>query len=58
MRNFAALEGESETKKFLKEAVCGDLQANIKCNTIENYEQADFVVWKGIKLVDSTVTKF
>ena len=26
------------------------VQANVKCVTIENYERADFVVWKGIKL--------
>ena len=52
MEEVSALEGESMTKKFLSEAVCGDLQANIKCNSIENYEQAQFVVLKGVKLVN------
>ena len=50
MLNVAALEGNSETKKFLSEAVCGDMQANVKCQTIENYERADYVIWNGIKL--------
>ena len=50
LRDVKALKADKETQKFLSEATCGDLQANIKCVTIENYERADFVVWKGIKL--------
>ena len=26
------------------------LQANVKCETIERYEEADFVIWNGVKL--------
>ena len=45
-----ALHAEKETQKFLSAATCGDLQANVKCETIERYEEADFVIWNGVKL--------
>ena len=52
MNNVAHLEEESGTKQFLSEAICSDVQANIKCNTIENYEAADFVISNGVKLIN------
>ena len=43
---------EKETQKFLSDATCGNLQANIKCVTIDNYEEVGVVYRKGIKLED------
>ena len=50
LNDVKALHAEKETQKFLSAATCGDLQANVKCETIERYEEADFVIWNGVKL--------
>ena len=52
MLNVAFFENnpDSETQKFLSNVICGDMQTNTKCKTLENYEQAEYVIWKGIKL--------
>ena len=52
MMNVALFEDndDSGTKKFLSNVICGDMQANVKCMTLENYEAAEYVIWKGIKL--------
>ena len=52
MLNVAFFENNpnSETQKFLSNVICGDMQTNTKCQTLENYEQAEYVIWKGIKL--------
>ena len=58
MHNVASLGEGTETKKFLSEAICSDLVRNIKCNTVDAYEAAGFVIWRGTKLVNYVESEY
>ena len=58
MHNVASLGEGTETKKFLSEAICSDVVRNIKCNTVDAYEAAGFVIWRGTKLVNYVESEY